>query len=103
MMKQKFFISTYGGFGDSLMLSMVAKRLKELFPTCIIKATSASSTYSILGSNIHFDEIGVRRNWFDIPVISRRYDLIIDVRYGVKTWFPNGEFDLDEKWETIYK
>jgi len=102
-MKQKFFISTYGGFGDSLMLSMVAKRLKELFPTCIIKATSASSTYSILGSNIYFDELGVRRNWFDIPATSKRYDLIIDVRYGVKTWFPNGEFDLDEKWETIYK
>jgi len=102
-MKKRFYLSTFGGFGDTLQLTPIARRLKELFPTCIIKATSAASTYSVLGSNLYFDELGVRRGWFDIPATSKRYDLIIDVRYGVKTWFPNGGFDLDESWQTIKK
>ena len=83
----KIHLSTLGGFGDSLMLSMPAKRLRELFPDSYIVCAGRKDSIQILGSNPYINELREIKNWYDFPFFSPNYDLVIDFKYGVRTFF----------------
>lgn len=94
--KVKFCLSTLGGIGDTLMLSMPAKRLKELYPNSEVHAFSRSDTYSVLGSSKYIDKIGKRKGWSNLPILEgSKYDMVIDVRYMTKTFWLNNKIELD--------
>jgi len=97
----KILLTTLGGYGDSLMLSMFAKRIKELYPECSISVLGRKDTIHILDKNPNIDEIGVRYDFNDIPVLSNRFDAIIDSRYGVKTFYLKEPFDFDLTYDEI--
>lgn len=91
------YLSTTGGYGDSLMLSMPAKRIRQIYPEAKIVVSGNQRTIQILGSNPNIDEIRSHTCWSDIPYASPNFDVVIDFRYGVKSFFPTGEkyeFDI---------
>jgi len=97
----KILLTTLGGYGDSLMLSMYAKRIKELYPDSYLIASGRKDTIKILDKNPNIDEIGIRYNFNDLPVLSQKYDAIIDSRYGVKTFYLKEPFNFDISYNKI--
>jgi len=84
----KIMITTLGGLGDALMLSMPAKRIKELYPECHLTVASCpDANTSLLFYNPDIDSVVTRQTFNDVPVLSLKYDVIIDFRYGVKTFY----------------
>jgi ADP-heptose:LPS heptosyltransferase len=98
-------ICCLGGIGDVIQLSMPARRLKKLYPKCKIGGFGRCDTYNILGSNPFFDEIGGREDWHSSPIppdpkylsLINKYDVVIDFRYGVKTFWRGNAPDFDVK------
>lgn len=91
----RFYLSTFGGLGDSLMLSMPAKRLKQLFPDCEIIASVRKDTVDVLKNNPDIDDVKFHKSFNDIPFITKKYDVVIEFRYGVKTFYINDKVDFD--------
>jgi len=85
------FLCTLGGLGDTLMLSMPARRVKTIYPEAVITGSSLGSSLSVLENNPDFSFLKPRSTWADLPIFSQKYDVVIDFRYGVKTFFPTGK------------
>ncbi len=98
----KIFLSVLGGFGDSLVISMPVSRLKKLFPDSEIVVSGNKEFIQILGSNSNITEIRTHGSFNDLPVLNPKFDIVMDFRYGVKTFFPTGKkYDLDIPAELI--
>ena len=99
----RILLTTLGGYGDSLMLSMYAKRIKELYPDSILDVAGRKDTIHILKHNKNIDGILFRYSFNEIPVLSNKYDAIIDSRYGVKTFYLKEPFNFDLSYDEILK
>ena len=91
-------LSTLGGIGDTLMLTMPAKRLKELNENIIIDAYGRPDSIRVLQGNKLFNDIKPRKSWNHLPLLNNVYDAIIEFKYCVKTFIlkedTNIKFDL---------
>jgi len=96
------FLNVMGGFGDSLMLSMPASRLRKLYPKAYIIVSGNKDFIQILGSNPNINEIRTHAGFNNLPVLNPKFDIVMDFRYAVKTFFPSGKkYDLDISAELI--
>ena len=99
----KILISMLGGIGDTLMLSMVAKRIKDIYPSCDIVASVRKDKLIVLDGNPHISKVIVREVFSDLPVFSKKYDAIIDLKYVAKTYYTGDQFDFDSPAEEIIR
>jgi len=103
-MKPRVALTMLGGLGDTLMLTMPARRLKELNPNIEIVAYGRKDSVCVLNSNPLFSDIRIKKDWTDFPIHNSEFDVVMDFRYSVKTFvLKENTIKFDKPIEKILK